>query len=90
MTIIISNRRLNDETLQVQEEIWTFSVKSQASFANDIISNLCRFNNNNKKKKKEKKKKNHNNDTKTLLENLMLKNISHAPVSDVFSDNVSI
>ena len=49
-----------------------FLVKSQESFTNDIISNLCRFNdNNNNNKKTKKKKKNCNNNTKTLVENLM-------------------
>ena len=64
-----------------------FSVKSQESFANDIISNLCRFNssnNNSKKKKKNHHHHHHNNDNKTLVKNLMLKEISHARVSDVF------
>ena len=48
-----------------------FLVKSQESFTNDIISNLCRFNDNDKNIKK-KKKKNRNNDTKTLVKNLMI------------------
>ena len=62
-------------------------IKSQESITNDIISNLCRFNNNNNNndKKKKKKKKNHNNDTKTLEKNWMLKKISHTPQSVVFS-----
>ena len=47
-----------------------FLVKSQESLTNDIISNLCRFNDNNNNDNK-KKKNNRNNNTKTVVKNLM-------------------
>ena len=55
-----------------------FLVKSPEYFTYDMISNLCRFNNNNNNN-------NNNNDNKTLVKNLMLKKISHAPESDELS-----
>ena len=62
-------------------------IKSQESITNDIISNLCRFNNNNNNnnRKKKKKMKNHNNDTKTLVKTWMLKKLSPTSESVVFS-----
>ena len=63
----------------------------EESFANDIISNQCRFNNNNNNsKKKKKKKKNRNNDTKTLVKNLMLKKSVMPPSAMYSADNMSI
>ena len=63
-----------------------FLVKSPEYFTYDMTSNLCRFNNNNHNHNhNNNNNNNNNNDNKTLVKNLMLKKISHAPESDEFS-----